>query len=246
MQPTGTTARPLTALVACRVLEAEIGALAGQATHIVRREFFEIGLHDQPTNLRGKLAAAIERAENDPAIETVVLAYGLCGLALVDLSPRRCPLVVPRAHDCFTLFLGSRQRYAECMRSTPGLYWYSPGWNRDKRVPGPDREAKLRAEYTEKYGADKAEALMEMDREAFAPHNTAAYTDLRLAGDDEHLKYAQQCAHTLGWHFAYHAGDRSLLFDLLHGPWDDDRFLIVRPGQRVVHTADEKIVKALP
>ena len=73
MQPTGTTARPLTALVACRVLEAEIGALAGQATHIVRREFFEIGLHDQPTNLRGKLAAAIERAENDPAIETVVV-----------------------------------------------------------------------------------------------------------------------------------------------------------------------------
>jgi len=225
-------------------MEGEIAALAGGAAHLVRQEFFEIGLHDQPTNLRTILAGAIARAEADPAVEVVVMAYGLCGLALVDLTPRRCPLVVPRAHDCLTLFLGSRQRYADCMCTTPSLYWYSPGWNRAQRVPGPDREAKLRAEYIAKYGADNAEALLEMERESFALHDTVAYTDLGLPGDDEHRRYAERCAEHLGWRFTYHEGDRSLLHDLLHGPWDGARFLTVQPGQRIALAADETIVKA--
>ncbi|MFA5056745.1 MAG: DUF1638 domain-containing protein [Opitutaceae bacterium] len=234
------------ALVACRVLESEISALTRDATHIVRRELFEMGLHDQPTGLRERLMQAIGRAEADPMVEAVVLVYGLCGLALVGLTARRCPLVVARAHDCLTLFLGSKERYAECMRTEPGLYWYAPGWNRERRVPGPDREAKLRAEYTEKYGAEEAEALMEMERETFALHTCASYTDLRLPGDDEHRRYAEHCAEALGWRFAYHPGDNTLLRDLLYGPWDAERFLVVQPGQRIAHAVGAGIVRTEP
>ena len=237
---------PPLALVACRVMEKEIAALTRGATHIVRQEFFEMGLHDQPTELRQRLAAAITRAEDDPTVRVVVLVYGLCGLALVDLAARRCPLVVARAHDCLTLFLGNKERYAEAMRREPGIYWYAPGWNREKRVPGPDRAAKLRAEYTEKFGAEEAEALLEMERETFALHTCAAYTDLRLAGDDQQRHYAEQCAQALGWRFEHHAGDATLLHDLLHGPWDAERFLVVQPGQRIAHVADASIVKVVP
>lgn len=240
------TPSPRIGLIACRVLDAEIDALAGDAAHIVRREFFEMGLHDQPAILRSRLAGAIERAEADPAVQTIVLVYGLCGTALVDLAPRRCPLVVARAHDCLTLFLGGKERYAACMHAEPGTYWYSPGWNRERRVPGPDREAKLRAEYTEKFGAEEAEALIEMERATFAHHTCAAYTDLRLPGDDEQRRYAKRCAEFLGWRFEYHAGDTALLRDLLHGPWDDARFLVVQPGRRIAHAADASILKSVP
>lgn len=239
-------AAPIVAVVACRVLEAEIAALSSGATHIVRREFFEMGLHDQPAVLRDRLAGAIARAEAEPAVETVVLVYGLCGLALVDLGPRRCRLVVPRAHDCLTLFLGSKERYAEAMRREPGLYWYSPGWNRGQRVPGPEREAKLRAEYTARFGAEEAEALLEMERETLAHHTCAAYTDLRLPGGGEQLAYARRCAASLGWRFEHQPGDASLLRDLLHGPWDAGRFLVVAPGERIAHSSDAAIVKVVP
>lgn len=228
------------------MLEAEIAALTRDATHIVRRENFEMGLHDQPTSLRTRLAGAIGRAEADPTVETVVLVYGLCGLALVDLAPRRCPLVVPRAHDCVTLFLGSKERYAASMRADPGLYWYSPGWNRDKRVPGPDREAQLRATYTAKFGAEDAEALLEMERESFRQHTGAGYTDLGLPGDEQHRAYAESCAQSLGWSLTTHRGDPSLLRDLLHGPWDEARFLVVPPGRRIAFSADAAMVKAVP
>jgi hypothetical protein len=234
------------ALIACRVLEAEIEALCRGAAHIVRREFFEIGLHDQPSVLHSLLAGAIARAEDDPAVQQVVLGYGLCGLALVDLSPRRCPLVVARAHDCITLFLGSKERYAAIMRDEPGTYWYSPGWNRAQRVPGPEREAKLRAEYSARFGAEEAEALMEMERCAFAQHSVAGYTDLGLPGDGENRRYTERCARSLGWRFQLHAGDSTLLRDLLHGPWDGERFLLVRPGERIAHSVDAAIIKAVP
>ncbi len=242
LQPPGVN----TALIACRVLEAEIEALSTGAAHIVRREFFEIGLHDQPTKLRSLLAGAIARAEDDPAVEQVALAYGLCGLALVDLAPRRCSLVVARAHDCITLFLGSKERYAAIMREEPGTYWYSPGWNKAQRVPGPEREAKLRAEYTARFGAEEAEALMEMERCAFAQHSVAGHTDLALPGDDKDRKYSERCAQSLGWRFRHHAGDATLLRDLLHGPWDSERFLVVRPGERIAHSVDAAIIKAIP
>lgn len=234
------------ALVACRVLESEIAALLRGATHVVRQEFFEIGLHDRPAVLRHNLANAIARAESDCATDTIVLAYGLCGLALVGLAPRLRPLVVPRAHDCLTIFLGSKERYAACTQAEPGTYWYSPGWNRARRVAGPEREAKLRREYTERFGPDEAEALLEMERATFANYTTGIYTDHGLPGDEEHRCYAERCAHSFGWRFQHHPGDPTLLRDLLHGPWDEARFLVVQPGQRIAHTADAKIIDAVP
>ena len=235
------------ALIACRVLEEEIGILMTDPSRIAHREFFEVGLHDQPAVLRARLAEAIARAEEDPTAEAVVLVYGLCGLALVGLAPRRLPLVVPRAHDCVTLFLGSKERYAACMQAEPGAYWYTPGWNKERRVPGPERERKLRAEYAAKFGEDEVEALLEMDREAFAQHSCAAYTDLGTpAGDDSNRRYAESCAAALGWRFAHHPGDSTLLRDLLDGRWDPERFLIVRPGEQIAHSPDHAIVKAVP
>ncbi len=236
---------PAVALIACRVLESEIAALTAGSSHIVRREFLEIGLHDQPGVLRSQLCQAIARAEEDPAVQQVVLVYGLCGLALVELGPRRCPLVVPRAHDCITLFLGSKERYAAIMRDQPGTYWYSPGWNRAKRVPGPEREEKQRSEYTERFGAEEAEALLEMERSAFAQHSVAGHTDLGLPGDAEHRLYTERCAQHLGWRTQAHPGDPGLLRDLLNGPWDSERFLVVQPGERIAHAVDASIVKAV-
>ncbi|MDO8541182.1 MAG: DUF1638 domain-containing protein [Opitutaceae bacterium] len=237
---------PALALIACRVLDLELAGFTRGAAHIVRCETFEMGLHDRPSELRSTLAGAITRAEADPAVECVVLVYGLCGLALVDLAPRRCPIVVPRAHDCITLLLGSKERYAACMREEPGTYWYSPGWNHGQRVPGPEREATWRREYTEKYGADDAEALLEVERETFAQHSCAGYVDLGLAGNAADRDYAERCARLLGWRFQLHAGDPALLRDLVEGRWDEARFLIVKPGERIAHSPDETIVRAVP
>lgn len=234
------------ALIACRVLESEIVALTSGRPAFAYSEWFDVGLHDAPVRLRESLAGAIARAEENATVTTILLAYGLCGCALVGLTPQRATLIIPRAHDCLTLLLGSKERYARIMHSEPGTYWYSPGWNREQRVPGPEREAKLRVQYTQQFGAEEAEALLEMEREAFGQHSCAGYTDLGLPGDDEQRRYAERCAQSLGWTFRRHPGDPALLSALLSGNWDDDRFLRVRPGQRIGHSVDDAIIRTEP
>jgi len=234
------------AVIACRVFDTEIAAAAPDARHIVRRETFEMGLHDQPDVLRSRLREALARAESAPAVESVVLVYGLCGRALVGLGPKRCPLVVPRVHDCIGLLLGGHARHAACLQAEPGTYWYSPGWIRGRRAAGPERTAQLRNEYTRRFGPDEAEALLEMEREALAQHTRAGYTDHRLPGDDAQRREAGRCAQAQGWPLDHHAGDPALLRDLLHGPWDDARFLVVAPGQCIAQSVDARVMRAAP
>ncbi len=204
-----------------------------------------MGLHDQPDVLRSSLAGALARAEADPAVRTIVLVYGLCGRALVDLAPQRCPVVVPRVHDCIGLFLGGEARHRARREAAPGTYWYSPGWNRGRRVAGPDRTAALRAEYSRRFEPGEVEALLAMDREALAHHTGAGCTDFQLPGDEAERRYAGACAQAQGWRLDYHPGDPALLHDLLHGPWDDERFLVVPPGRRLAQAVDERVIRTV-
>ena len=235
-----------TAVIACRVIEEELRHLGAGLPHILAFEFFEVGLHDRPNQLRTQLQAGIARCEANPEVSVILLGYGLCGTATVGLSPRRCTLVLPRAHDCVTLFLGSKEKYAACVSREPGTYWYCPGWNRSGRSPGPDREAALRKEYSEKFGAEEADYLIETERTTLAQYTTAAYTSLGMPGDDDQRRYAERCARSLGWRFRHCPGDASLLRDLLSGPWSEDRFLVVRPGQAIAHAPDERIATVVP
>jgi hypothetical protein len=235
------------ALIGCEVLERELAALSGLGEAVASREILPAGLHVQPTRLRAILAQAIAHTEERPEIDTIVLAYGLCGSALVGLGPSRCSLVVPRAHDCVTLFLGNKERYAECMKEDPGLYWYMPGWCRHGLVPSPDREERLRAEYRVRFDPDQVDELIEMDRESVAQHHSAAYTDLQLPGDSDQFQYSKTCAECRGWSMTPIHGDSGLLRDLLNGPWDPERFLVVHPGQRIALCAHgDAIIKAVP
>ena len=94
--------------------------------------------------------------------------------------------------------------------------------------------------------APEVEALLEMEREAFAHHTCAGYTDFGLPGDDDQRRYAVQCAQSFGWRFEHHPGDPSLLRDLLHGPWDAARFLVVPPGRRVAQAIDARVMQDVP
>ena len=64
----------------------------------------------------------------------------MCGTATVGLTARHAPLVLPRAHDCITLYLGSRQRYNEEFMRHPGTYWYSVDYM-ERQEPGASRGA---------------------------------------------------------------------------------------------------------
>jgi hypothetical protein len=233
---------PHLAVITCAVLEDEVLHFAQDAPHIVHIEIMEQGLHNDPPRLRRELQATIERIEAMPEVEAIVLGYGLCSRGTEGVTTSRCPLVMARAHDCITLLLGSKERYAQYVAAHPGTYWYSPGWNRHHIPPGPQRHALLRAEYVEKYGEDNADFLMDAEQHWFSSYNRATYIHLGVANTPEDVNFTRDCARWLRWEFDCQAGDTALLRALLNGDWDDDRFVVLQPGEAFALCADENVL----
>jgi len=235
---------PRLALLACSVFEQEIAHHTPETARIIETKWFEMGLHDRPDVLRETLQAAVDEMDQRDDIDAIALAYGLCGLGTAGLRVQRHQLVIPRGHDCITVFLGSKERYAKHQSGCPSCYYYSPGWNRGQRVPGPEKLDALRAELLEKFDEDDVDFLLETERQAWVLHDTVTYIDLGTSDAETEADYAQRCAEWLGWKFERLKGDASLLVDLLAGRWNNDRFQVIEPGERIAHVADERIMQA--
>lgn len=232
------------ALLACEVFEDEIALYARGATHLVETRWFEIGLHDRPDQLRATLQGHLDELAARSDIAAVVLAYGLCGRGTAGLRAVRHPLVIARAHDCITLFMGSKEAYSAHQRHCPTCYYYTPGWNRARRVPGPEMIELKRAEHALRFDEEDVEFLMESEREQLAMHDTAIYLDLGTANAPAEADYARRCAAWLNWKFEHLPGNPVLLRDLLWGNWDPARYQIIQPGEQLGQAPDESILRA--
>jgi hypothetical protein len=230
---------PRIGLIACSVFESEVQTHAADAAHIAAIRWLEIALHDQPDALRARIQDAVNALEAVDGVEAVALLYGLCGRGAAGLRAGRLPLVIPRAHDCITLFLGNRERFAR--HQTGVNYFYTPGWNRARRVPGPDREAWMRQDLANRFDPEDVEFLLETERAAWTHYRAATYVDLGTPDAEREAAYAKSCADALGWRFERLDGDASLLRDLLWGRWDDDRFQVVPPGRELVHVVADRL-----
>jgi hypothetical protein len=235
-----------TAVICCAVLEEEVRHFARSQPQIVAMRILPQGLHNTPSLLRQELQQAINDLERSTDVSTIALVYGLCSRGTEEISSSRACLVIPRAHDCITLLLGSRHRYASYVREHPGTYWYSPGWNRHHLPPGPLRYDKYLAEYREKFSEEDAQFLMQTEQAWFSSYDRATYVDLGVSDTAADLTFTQDCADWLGWTFDRQHGEAQLLEDLLSGPWDDERFLVLEPGQTLRMTADERVIESVP
>lgn len=230
-------APPRLALIACSVFESEVALHAQPPPALIR--WLEIALHDRPEVLRARLQEAVDSLNERKEFDAVALLYGLCGRGTAGLRAGRHPIVIPRAHDCITVFLGYRERFNRQNDGT--TYFYTPGWNRARRVPGPDRESWLRKELSGRFDPEDVEYLIASERETWTHYRRAAFIDLGTDDAESEAAYARRCAEQMSWRYDRLAGDPGLLRDLLAGHWDDARFQIVPPGAELRHATDERI-----
>jgi len=239
--------------IGCDVLARAIYWSAAQSPHVVDVQLLERGLHNTPVVLRGRLQGQIDTAASQ-GYDAIVLAYGLCGQATAGLVARGVPLVIPRAHDCITLFLGSRARYNEQFLSQPGTYWYTLDYLERRQdssaslALGLGSDTDLQAvyeEYVQKYGKDNADYLMEVMGAWQSHYQRAAYIDLGIGDGSLVETLAQAEASRRGWAFERMAGDLVLIRRLIQGDWGDGEtgdFLILQPGQALSMTYDDNII----
>jgi len=237
----------------CEALARSIYAIAATTPHTVSIRLFQQGLHNRPKNLRHVLQEQIDAIEEGDC-QAILLVYGMCGTSTVGLAARHTPLVIPRAHDCITLYLGSHQRYQEEFDKHPGTYWYSvdymeraePGASVALGAAGIEEQEGQYEAYVEKYGQENADMLMEEMRKWAQHYTRAAFIDTGLGDSDQYEGMAKAKAQKEGWVFERKQGNRRMLEMLINGDWGEDEFLVVPPGHTIQQAYDETIVKAKP
>jgi hypothetical protein len=242
-------------LIACEILFREICWVAAQSTNRVDVEFMPKGLHDVgQKGMNAQLAEVLARAD-DNGYDAVLFGYGLCSNGLVGLAAGGTQLVLPRAHDCITLFLGCRQRYLEYFQNHPGVYFKTSGWiERGERLTqlGADSVQKKNGmdlsyeALVEKYGEDNAKFLWQQLCDTTRNYRQLTFIEMGIEPDDRFERQTQQQAADLGWTYEKIKGDLSLIQRLVDGPWSTDEFLVVEPGHRIAASFDERVVKVEP
>ena len=241
--------------IVCDMLMLPAEHLAEASAHDIVISDLSASLHVEPLPLRDRIQEEIDRIEiEDPMADAIILGYGLCGGATAGLVARSRPLVLPRAHDCVTIFLGSRERYQQEQDSTPGTYWFTEdnikrgnafmGW----LLGNSERSDGVKAtyeEYVEKYGQENADYLMEALGEWQSHYERGAFLETGLASDGTAREEARAEAELRGWRFESVLSVLTLIERLMNGEWNEE-YLVIQPGEALVMSYDDDIIKAVP
>lgn len=246
-------------VIACDVAFREWCYCAARSKNVLDFEFVTQGYHDTPKLGRAELQRRIDAI---PAgkYDAIALGYALCSNIVTDLVTVHTPLVIPRAHDCISFFLGSKERYQEHFTEHPGTYYYTSGWLECRHRRRDTLSAEIRAfapasqagaqqaleELIRKYGEENARYLFETMGDWSAHYSRGALIDFEFTQPLQLRAEVQRICSEQGWQYEEVQGDLSLFQRTLDGEWDPSAFLVVPSGHKVVTTFDEGIIGAVP
>jgi hypothetical protein len=236
-------------LISCEVFQPEFEQAVKQGKSDLSIEFLPFGLHEKPDELRTQLQ---ERIDAVPAgvYGAILVGYCLCSRAVIGITARHTPLVLPKAHDCITVLLGSRQRYDEEFAREPGTYYYSSGWiAQSERIggspfdmPSQNGPAQRRyAEYVSKYGEDNARYLTEIESAWTTRYSRAAFINTNVGDIPHYRDFVKKVAADNKWKYEEIPSELGLISRFLDGRWNGD-FLVVPPGHRITARYDSEVL----
>lgn len=240
-------------LIACQVFERELQLLAATARTELRIEFLEMALHEQPgEQLRAALQTAVDAVASD-SCDAIGIGYGLCNRGIEGLQARALPIVIPRAHDCLGLLLGSSARYLKELDTQAGTYFQSPGWI--EHLPA-DRTLRPlaagagnvfsadKAGLVARYGEENAEYLLNELADLTRHYRRLAFISTPVPGLAERKQRAKEIAAERNWTFEQLPGDLNWLRCLVDAVWPEHEFLVLKPGEQVSLRFDEQLIGA--
>jgi hypothetical protein len=215
-------------IIACKVVQSLIETCLVQAA--IPAVFMEYGLHRTPALMVAALQEKVDQILNPSMI---ILGYGLCGNGLVGLKARAHTLIVPRVHDCITLFLGSHQRYMQDFTSEPGTYYLTKGWLESGSNPLDECQA-----LAGKYGQEAADWIIDTQYQNYKRLVLVAPTRAELElYRDQAREVAEFCAARWGYRCEERIGSDEFVKCLVTSAprlrESTDDFLVIPPASEI-------------
>ena len=239
-------------LIGCEILFREICLCAAYSSNVIDIECMAKGLHDIGEEGMSKtLQETIDRVDCKN-YEAILLCYGLCNYGVKGLRHEKLPIVIPRAHDCITLFLGSKEKYLDYFNKNPGTYFRTSGWI-ERASFGIEGENNVMSQlgiqlgsdyqqYLEEYGEENAEYLMEMLGNWTKNYKKQTFIDTKVGNPSAYEAISEADAKNMGFEHESLQGDISLIQDLMDGNWNKEDFLVIPPGHKIIATHDDSIM----
>ena len=238
-------------LISCEVFYREMCVAIARSPHQVDIEFLPKGLHDIGcVGMLERLQAVLDKVD-ETKFEAVLFGYGLCNNGLAGLKARSIPIVVPRAHDCITLFLGSKEKYLSYFHNHPGVYFKTTGWIDRGTAEGELKQLSIShqtgmdsayKDLVEKYGEDNAKFLFEELCNHSKNYGQFTFIEMGIEPNDSWEKRTVEDAKARGWKYEKVKGDMTMIQRLVDGQWDNKEFLVVPPGHKLVAKVNDGII----
>lgn len=82
--------------------------------------YIEIEGHNYPKRLSKLIQTEIDKCQG---YDKIILLYGLCGNALLEIEARDIPIYIVRVHDCLSILLGSKERFELLFQNRLSAGW---------------------------------------------------------------------------------------------------------------------------
>ncbi|MDK2799635.1 MAG: hypothetical protein PWP27_1368 [Clostridiales bacterium] len=236
-------------LICCEVFLRSACLAIASTPHRVDPEFTRLGAHENSDSLRKLIQNKINAVEENGGYDAILLGYGLCGNGTAELKAQSIPLVIPRAHDCCTIFLGSREKFLEHFKDKLSSEWSAAGYmeRSDSYLRETDTgkllgRDKTYEDFVNLYGEENARYIWE----TLYPSSTSKELIYIEIPETAHLGYLNKIkllAQQQGKEVRIIEGDMKLIRGLIQGDWNEADYLIVPPGKVIKAVYDhEKII----
>lgn len=142
-----------TAFIGCRTIEEEVESiLKKENINFTCKYYVESGLHNSTQRLRAAIKEQLEKIMAG-SIDRLLLCFGLCGNVVDGMKTGDYETILPRADDCITMLLGSKEE-RQRLDGEEMSYYLTRGWLKG--------EANLHREYLgacKLYGKEMADEI---------------------------------------------------------------------------------------
>lgn len=205
-------------IVGCQTLKSELLAAIEKTGCSYDLIWIEAHLHNYKDKLNKALQEILDQADS---YDRIFFSTGFCGNSISGLENHQATLIIPKVDDCISLLFGGSKNKSPWLDS----YFLTEGW-----IQGQNNIWKEYQYALNKYGPRRADRIFQM---LFANYSRIALLDTGCYSLAPSLKEAQKIADTFSLDCQIVPATTKYIEDLLTGPWEEERFLIVPPGQTI-------------